>query len=329
MIKRKIASIFIILFISSSNLYLVSGTLDEKQPLEAKTITYTDFSGFTQKMDSSYITSNIDNSSLEMYANYDSYTGSEYEKYHLIFDSAITVTNFDLEIDFTYSYTGSMVSGIYVILGSYHNEQGATASENTLCTAVIWDPWEASSGVYLVRAYGDIDDSRTGSTISKEGDITFHFVRTDTKLTITIAKDGVVKHSGSWNTNNGLSRDFDFMNIHLNVNPYYIQNTYSFFSSINLVLTTSTNTNNNNGLSNPLSTNAIIGISVSSTILLAAIIGGVVFLSIRKKKATSPSSQSSTPQQNSLLSLDNSQNEELPELKFDSTSYSWQMDNEG
>ncbi|MFW9923249.1 MAG: hypothetical protein ACFFDW_08195 [Candidatus Thorarchaeota archaeon] len=328
-LERKLITITLILLLNVTNLTSTYGLFDEIQEPKNTTIRYFDFSGFRKTTDSPYISSSYDSNLIEMNANYASNADSESEIFHINFPS--TITNFVCEIEFNYIYTGGMLTGIYVILGSTHNEIGKVAEANTLCSAAIWDPWSTSSGVYSIRVNGFIDDTRTKETIFREGTITTEFVRTNSQLSITIKKEGVIKQSGTWNIDSdGLTRDLDYLRVYLNVNPSYIASTSVHFTSINLVLTDSSP--NSEGSINESLNNTKVGIAVGSTILIVGLIGGITFLTIRRKREipTTKEQKSVKPQDELLISKSQEngfiKNEETPSSKSESIAYSWQIE---
>ncbi|MFW9923246.1 MAG: hypothetical protein ACFFDW_08180, partial [Candidatus Thorarchaeota archaeon] len=202
-----------------------------------------------------------------------------------------------------------------------------------ICIAGVWDPWSGSSGQYIMTVYPSSSDQKTNSGISRDEIITIHMWRTSSQFSCTIIKDGITKLSGIWSLS-GLTRDLDYIRVLLNVNTNYIQNTFATFNSINLLLNGNFPPNTNTGTSNPINSNIIIGISVGSTILLIGLVGGIIFLSKRRKKTGGALNQT-IPQQSKQLSFLTQKNnqsitkEELSDIKSDSAVYSWQIeDNE-
>ncbi|MFW9923247.1 MAG: hypothetical protein ACFFDW_08185 [Candidatus Thorarchaeota archaeon] len=328
--KSLVAFIFIALLLNLTILINISSKTENNQQITFETDVISDFSDFYKLEDSPYISSTASSSNIQISADYSSISESVWEKYELLLDTGVSVADFNLEVEFSYSYSGSMFKGIYIEAGSLHNENGDVVAANAICTASIWDPWSETSGVYAVRAFGNVDERLTGGTIARDDELLVRIIRTDSELNIYIIKNNVVKKSGTWNTADGLTRDLDYINLSLNINPYYTQDTSVVFSSFNLLLNSYfSNPYSNSG--SPSNSGTIIGIAVGCTILFVGIIGGIIFLSIKKRKPSTRISPTIAQQSKQLLSYeskksDTLQLEELPKIESDSAVYSWQLE---
>ncbi|MFW9923245.1 MAG: hypothetical protein ACFFDW_08175, partial [Candidatus Thorarchaeota archaeon] len=125
--KNIIGFIVILLIVSSINLNYISAIINNEVQWETSSETITDFNDFVKVGDSALISSSKSSTEIQMSAVYNSNPLSEWEYYDLIFDTGWTVNNFDLQMNLDYYYSGGMITAIYVIAGSLHNEAGTVS----------------------------------------------------------------------------------------------------------------------------------------------------------------------------------------------------------
>jgi len=204
-----------------------------------------DFSGFSSYHDTDLVNSTLDESMITMIHNNE--PGEiEWETFFNGFGDIDDYTNFDIELYFNYTYTGSMLMQVSLMLGSYYFENGTydgefPANYRDICSCTIWDPWSASDGKYVVNArpynIKEVYDTPYG-TLSPSGTLQFKITRVNNTLDLSILKDGVVQLQHQWSQ--GLTRPLSYLYLALSIDPSYCTNTEVIFTSIFAELDTTT-----------------------------------------------------------------------------------------
>jgi len=197
-----------------------------------------DFSGFSNYRDSEYINCTINSTRICMdFGN--EYGEKTWEIVQNNLEDGEGYGDFDIELSFTYNYTGSMLTQISMFLGSYHYENGteyeeAPESYSYIGCCTIWDAWAALPGVHCVTGYPDGEREQYTTAygeIKTTSEITFRAIRVETNLSLNIIENGITKLQYNWS--NGVTRPLEFIDLALCVDPGYSFNTGVNFTSIN------------------------------------------------------------------------------------------------
>jgi len=186
-------------------------------------LTISDFSNFELLNDNQYISSLKSNDHIDF--NYSGGASSRVEEYYILnFDEYGNCTDFSLEINVSYSYTGAMLSGGLFLIGSYYLENGNYFGkpEGDLFTYLSWtsvrDVWTSSGGVFEVCGYPDNigDKYQTGSgSLGSSGVATFLLSRENMTLTLSVKQDEITKITHSWLSN--VSRVINYLQVGLTI----------------------------------------------------------------------------------------------------------------
>ncbi|NHJ32225.1 MAG: hypothetical protein FK732_05135 [Asgard group archaeon] len=223
------ASVFVVLIISGS-------TLSGSSIFKIESID--DFSGFTIYSDCDEITSYSSPSRIMMI--HDTEVGNySWEIYIGEVHETTGFSNFNIEIDMKFNYTGSMLMQAGVTVGSYYFENGTFDGANgldykRLGVCGIWDAWAGSGGKYFISARPDHveDQIETASgSLATSDYITFNITRINNQLTFTIKKLDEVVHTHQWS--DGLSRPLNYIKLDTSVDPTYCAFTNVTFFNIN------------------------------------------------------------------------------------------------
>ena len=230
-IIRSISLICIISLIFSNSLCVVLA--------EGPVHEINDFSNFSNYFDSALVTSEQNDEQITMIHDNEN-NGTTWETYYYNFGELGNYSDFNVEIEIDYSYTGSMLMQAGVRLGSNFFENGTyagTDSFGTICACGIWDAWAGTAGRYYinVRPYGIIKqyESESGS-LTTQGKVKYHFSRTSGSVRVKITKEGVNQFNITWKE--GLTRPLNYIYLVLSIDPSYCTYTSVVFTSISAIL---------------------------------------------------------------------------------------------
>ena len=202
-------------FLTFSNLRSESIIYKNTQPVSLFSIT--NFSDFTQVLDSEYITSNNygSNVNFSYHGITSSYPNADYYCYYL--PDNRNCTDFNVEFVVQYNYTdqndrGSL--GFYLI--SNYTENGAVDT-NSLGYIELWDGWDGVYGKYHIAGYpNNTPDSQPAAvgSMGTEGTVIFSAIRTGENLTLTIKNNSTEETLLSFSWLNGISRPLNMMTLH-------------------------------------------------------------------------------------------------------------------
>jgi len=182
-----------------------------------------DFSDFELLNDNQYISSLKSIDQIDF--NYSGGASDRVEEYYFLnFDKYGNCTDFNLEINVNYSYTGAMLSGGLFLIGSYYLENGNYFGkpEDDLFTYLGWtsvrDVWTTSGGVFEVCGYpDDIGDKyqTVYGTLGSSGVATFLLSRENMSLTLSVKQDEITMITHSWISN--VSRVINYLQLGLTI----------------------------------------------------------------------------------------------------------------
>ena len=245
MANKIIVGIVIVLLYFSSFCSLVLGEREKKDLVDYSLTDYqvTNFSGFEQGSISSYITSSKTSDKISMSLTTGAFSTKQTESYILNFTDPTSIDSLELELSFNYTYTGSILSMIYIAIGSNYYENGSYG-RNFICKLGVWDAWIESGGVFFAAAYPNniihVHQSSYGAITSSENYTVFIKLTSDI-LICMIKEDTIERYTQCWIINESMIREIDFLCVGFNADPIYIVESYVNFNSLDLKLIGSQN----------------------------------------------------------------------------------------
>jgi len=154
-------------------------------------------------------------------SDYVSSSKSYSERYILYLDEWGNISDFQMSIKLSYSYTESRFGAFYVVAGSYYDEEGhftgtpRGGNYNNIGFNSIRDPWVASNGVHVICAYPhheiDYYDAGYGS-LEKNGVVSYLISREDGIFNCTtVNSEGERIITNSWSS--GINRPVNYITI--------------------------------------------------------------------------------------------------------------------
>jgi hypothetical protein len=196
-----------------------------------------EFSGFSSYHDTGLVTSTINSSMIDMVHN-DEAGSYEWETMYYGFGEDENYTDFNILVEFDYSYTGSMLMQSTFAIGSFWFENGTfdEASPNgyrRICSVGIWDAWAGSGGRYYVSArpyHVEQQYETVSGTLSSSGTLQYNLTRNNGTLTIQILKNNDIQIEHQYTV--GVSRPLNYLYIAMSIDPTYCTYTQVTFTSI-------------------------------------------------------------------------------------------------